>query len=229
MPQFSLCSACPASRALRGRPPLRGRPFSRPLTNEDPMHGPDVVHSTSARINPQTARGLWPRADFLIFASRRNGRFPAEGLRQESGRLQTLDIPWQSSAMVNTDALFRIGDAAEDEGNFTLARQSFERGSALGDTTCLCRLARMFDLGLGVGTDKLMAMRLYQRAWPPIEGEGLRLCDRTGPSDWVRAPVLGLAPRNRLRPVTYGGPDCGQAPSRLRTTTWIWARASRRV
>lgn len=67
--------------------------------------------------------------------------------------------------MANTDALFRIGDAAEDEGNFTLARQSFERGAALGDTTCLCRLARMFDLGGGVEADKPMAMRLYQRAW----------------------------------------------------------------
>ena len=67
--------------------------------------------------------------------------------------------------MVNTEALFRIGDAAEDEGNFALARQSFERGAALGDAECLCRLAHMFDTGSGVATDKAAAMRFYQRAW----------------------------------------------------------------
>ena len=74
-------------------------------------------------------------------------------------------VPWQSSAMVNTEALFRIGDAAQDEGNFALARQSFERGAALGDAECLCRLAYMFDIGRGVDTDKAAAMRFYQRAW----------------------------------------------------------------
>ena len=63
--------------------------------------------------------------------------------------------------MVNTEALFRIGDAAQDEGNFALARQSFERGAALGDAECLCRLAYMFDIGRGVDTDKAAAMRFY--------------------------------------------------------------------
>jgi len=67
--------------------------------------------------------------------------------------------------MVNTEALFRVGDAAEEAGNYTLARQSFERGAALGDAECLFRLAYMFDIGSGVETDKAMAMRLYQRAW----------------------------------------------------------------
>ena len=67
--------------------------------------------------------------------------------------------------MVETEALFRIGDAAEEEGNFGLARQSFERGAALGDAECLCRLASMFYAGSGVEIDKTAAMRLYQRAW----------------------------------------------------------------
>lgn len=67
--------------------------------------------------------------------------------------------------MVNTDALFRIGDAADEAGNFALARQSFERGAALGDVECLCRLAYLFDVGRGVDVDKAMAMRCYQRAW----------------------------------------------------------------
>lgn len=67
--------------------------------------------------------------------------------------------------MVNTDALFRIGDAAEEAGNYTLAKQSFERGAALGDAECLSRLAHMFDVGSGVEIDKVAAMRFYQRAW----------------------------------------------------------------
>ena len=67
--------------------------------------------------------------------------------------------------MVNTDVLFRIGDAAEENGNFDLARQSFERGSALGCVECMSRLAYLFDVGAGVETDKDLAMRLYQRAW----------------------------------------------------------------
>lgn len=67
--------------------------------------------------------------------------------------------------MVNTDALFSIGDAAEEAGNFDLARQSFERGAALGSAECLSRLGYMFDVGAGVAADKALAMRLYQRAW----------------------------------------------------------------
>lgn len=67
--------------------------------------------------------------------------------------------------MVSTDALFRIADNAEEAGDFELARSLFERGASLGDTTCLCRLAYLFDTGAGVETDKELAMRLYQRAW----------------------------------------------------------------
>lgn len=67
--------------------------------------------------------------------------------------------------MVSTDALFRIADAAEEAGNYDLARKSFERGASLGDTIRLCRLAYLFDTGAGVDTDKRLAMRLYQRAW----------------------------------------------------------------
>ena len=67
--------------------------------------------------------------------------------------------------MVSTDALFRIADAAEEAGNYDLARKSFERGASLGDTACLCRLAYLLDTGTGVEVDKKAAMRLYQRAW----------------------------------------------------------------
>ena len=67
--------------------------------------------------------------------------------------------------MVSTDALFSIGDAAEDAGNYDLARQSFERGASLGDAVCLSRLAYMFDVGIGVEADKGRAMQLYKQAW----------------------------------------------------------------
>lgn len=67
--------------------------------------------------------------------------------------------------MVSTDALFRIADAAEEAGNYDLARDCFERGASLGDSSCLCRLAYLFDTGTGVEADKATAMRLYQRAW----------------------------------------------------------------
>lgn len=68
-------------------------------------------------------------------------------------------------AMVDTRALFLIGDAAEEAGNFAHARAAFERGAALGDVGCLSRLAYLFDTGTGVEVDKVTAMRLYQRAW----------------------------------------------------------------
>ncbi len=67
--------------------------------------------------------------------------------------------------MVDTEVLFRIGDAAAEAGNFDLALQSFERGAALGDTESMCRLGYMFDVGSGVEVDKAAAMRLYRRAW----------------------------------------------------------------
>ena len=68
--------------------------------------------------------------------------------------------------MVNTDALLQIADAAEEAGNYDLARQSFERGAALGDAGCVMRLAYMHDVGgLGVEADKRRAMQLYRSAW----------------------------------------------------------------
>ena len=68
--------------------------------------------------------------------------------------------------MVNTDALSQIAHAAEEAGNYDLARQSFERGAALGDAGCIMRLAYMHDVGgLGVKADKRRTMQLYRSAW----------------------------------------------------------------
>lgn len=67
--------------------------------------------------------------------------------------------------MVDTSALFQIGDFAQESGNFAHAMAAFERGAALGDVSCLTRLAYLFDTGTGVEVDKAAAMRLYQRAW----------------------------------------------------------------
>ena len=68
--------------------------------------------------------------------------------------------------MVSTDALYRIANAAEEAGNHDFARQSYERGAALGDAFCAFRLAHMYDVGeLGVSPDKVRAMQLYRRAW----------------------------------------------------------------
>lgn len=67
--------------------------------------------------------------------------------------------------MVSTDALFHIAHAAEEAGNYELARQSFERAASLGCSACLTRLAYMFDVGIGVEVDKSRAMHLYKRAW----------------------------------------------------------------
>jgi TPR repeat protein len=76
------------------------------------------------------------------------------------------NIPRYLVTVVNTDALFRIADAAEEAGNYDLARLSFERGAALGNPSCLMRLAYMDDLGgIGVAADKRRAMQLYRSAW----------------------------------------------------------------
>ncbi len=58
-----------------------------------------------------------------------------------------------------------LGDAAETAGDFASARNAFEQGAARGGTACLTRLANLYDLGLGVRSDKTHAMRLYLRAW----------------------------------------------------------------
>lgn len=67
--------------------------------------------------------------------------------------------------MVETRALFILGDTAEDEGRFEAARANFTRGSELGCTLCMTRLAYLYDTGAGGATDKAQAMRLYRRAW----------------------------------------------------------------
>lgn len=67
--------------------------------------------------------------------------------------------------MIETNALFRIGDAAEEAGNFASALRAFERGAALGCGSCLGRLAHMHDCGTGTPVDKPLAIRLYKRAW----------------------------------------------------------------
>lgn len=67
--------------------------------------------------------------------------------------------------MVDTEALFRIGDAAQEDGKLDFARRSFERGATLGDVECLTRLAYMHDVGIGTDIDKQLAMILYQGAW----------------------------------------------------------------
>lgn len=67
--------------------------------------------------------------------------------------------------MVDTFALFQIADTAEEAGDYASARKSFERAASLGNADCLSRLARMYDIGLGVKVDKSHAMRLYKQAW----------------------------------------------------------------
>lgn len=67
--------------------------------------------------------------------------------------------------MVDPSALFQIGDTAQEAGNFAHARAAFERGAALGDVSCISRLAYLFDTGTGVEVDKAAAMRLYQQVW----------------------------------------------------------------
>lgn len=67
--------------------------------------------------------------------------------------------------MVETDALANIGHAAEERGDYALAREAFERGAEFGDEICLNRLADMFDEGRGIPADKERAMRLYRQSW----------------------------------------------------------------
>jgi TPR repeat protein len=67
--------------------------------------------------------------------------------------------------MIETEALFRIGDAAEDAGDYGAALRAFERGAALGCDGCLSRLAHMHDCGTGTPVNKPLAMRIYRRLW----------------------------------------------------------------
>jgi TPR repeat protein len=67
--------------------------------------------------------------------------------------------------MPTADFLLLTGHAAEEAGNFEIARQSFERAGILGDSTGWTRLAYMYDNGIGCEIDKAYAMRCYKKAW----------------------------------------------------------------
>lgn len=67
--------------------------------------------------------------------------------------------------MTKADELFVTGDAAEEAGEFGVARFFFQQGSALGCDNCLGRLAHLYDVGIGVEIDKAFAMRCYRKAW----------------------------------------------------------------
>jgi hypothetical protein len=61
--------------------------------------------------------------------------------------------------------LYLRGDAAEDAGDFAVARRCFENGAAAGEALCWTRLGLLHDLGSGVPVDKAEAMRCYRKAW----------------------------------------------------------------
>ena len=65
----------------------------------------------------------------------------------------------------DTDALLRIAYAAAERDDFDYARRCYEQGAALGDFLCLHALGYMHDVGEGVPEDKVLAMKIYRRAW----------------------------------------------------------------
>lgn len=67
--------------------------------------------------------------------------------------------------MPNTDALLRIAYAAAECGDFDHARRCYEQGAALGDAWCLHALGYMHDVGEGVPENKVLAMKIYRKAW----------------------------------------------------------------
>jgi TPR repeat protein len=67
--------------------------------------------------------------------------------------------------MADVELLLRAGDAAEERGEYDHARLCFEQAAALGDSHGYCKLAYLYDVGLGVEVDKVEAMRFYRRAW----------------------------------------------------------------
>ncbi|MDK2768625.1 MAG: hypothetical protein KYX69_13010 [Sphingomonas sp.] len=67
--------------------------------------------------------------------------------------------------MANTDALLRIAYAAVESGDFAHARLCYERAAALGDFMALHALGYMHDVGEGVPQNKVLAMKIYRRAW----------------------------------------------------------------
>lgn len=67
--------------------------------------------------------------------------------------------------MPRTEALIRMAHIAAVSGNYDLARRCYEQGAALGDVGCLHALGYMHDVGEGVPEDKILALRIYRRAW----------------------------------------------------------------
>ena len=67
--------------------------------------------------------------------------------------------------MIDAELCLRRGCAAEDAGDYELARTCYAQAAALGDPIGLTSLAYLHELGLGVTVDKARAMQLYRRAW----------------------------------------------------------------
>lgn len=61
--------------------------------------------------------------------------------------------------------LLQLGHDSEEAGDFTAAREFFEKGGRSGVPACWSRLGYMFDVGIGVPIDKAKAMSCYRRAW----------------------------------------------------------------
>lgn len=109
-----------------------------------------------------------PRSDILVLgqcAQKARSRVKPRAANGWNCPIADTGLTSQNARMADTDLLFRLADAAEEGGNFDLARASFERGADLGSVECLTRLAYIYDQGLGVAPDKPRAMKLYRRAW----------------------------------------------------------------
>lgn len=67
--------------------------------------------------------------------------------------------------MIDAELCLRRGSAAEDAGDYALARACYERAAELDYPIGLTSLAYLYDVGLGVAVDKARAMQLYRSAW----------------------------------------------------------------
>ena len=52
--------------------------------------------------------------------------------------------------MAEMEMLWRLANAASEAGDFSRARELYERGAALDDAGCWVGLGYMFDIGQGV-------------------------------------------------------------------------------
>ena len=60
---------------------------------------------------------------------------------------------------------FSKGDAAEDAGDYVLAREFFALGAHCGGRLCWSRLGHLYDAGRGAPLDKARAMSCWRKAW----------------------------------------------------------------